>query len=218
MNRRIPAIAAALVTGASLFLTACGGSNGNNTSQGKSADDGTKAPAASTSAPASASARATRPNIQLPQSFQLNFQNWTSSDPDEQSVLNDGKQQVRAGYAAIDANTPDASYLTFYDTASGLSQDKEWINTYTGKNLAVLGKAPVYDAKARLLGANRTRAVLNYCMDESKAYTKERKTGKIEGNPVGTDPTVFYTSTLRKSSQGIWQTVSTSSKRGGCPS
>ncbi|WP_328378196.1 hypothetical protein OHB13_21575 [Streptomyces sp. NBC_00440] len=217
MARRTPAIAAALAVSAALLLTACGGSN-NDASKDKikGADEGTKSPSASAST--SAAPGAARPEITIPHSFQLNFQGWNSSDPNEQAVLNDGKEQVRAGYAAIMANAPDAEYLKFYDTAAGLSQDQEWIKTYTDKNLTLIGKAPVYDAKASMLGSNKTRAILNYCMDETKAYTKGRKTGKVEGNPAGTDPKVYYTSTLQKSSQGVWQTVSTNSKRGGCPS
>ncbi|WP_405778130.1 hypothetical protein [Streptomyces sp. NBC_00859] len=213
MARRTPTTAAALAISAALLLTACGGSN-HADGTAKSRDSTAIASSPSTPSPP----RAARPIIRLPRTFQLTFQNWTSSDPDQQAVLDDGKQQIRAGYAAIIANTPEASYLTFYDTASGLSQDKKWIRTYTGKNLTVMGKAPAYDARARLLGSSRTRAVLNYCMDESKAYSKDRATGKVEGNPAGTDPTVYYTVTLRKSSRDVWQAVSTSSKRGGCPS
>ncbi|MFE2373938.1 hypothetical protein [Streptomyces sp. NPDC059398] len=217
MARRTPTIAAALTVSAALLLTACGGSSSDASKDKiKGADEGTKSPSASAST--SAAPGAARPEITIPHAFQLDFQGWNSGDSEEQAVLNDGREQVRAGYAAIIANAPDADYLKFYDTAAGLSQDQKWIKTYTGKNLTLIGKAPVYDAKASMLGGNKTRAVLSYCMDESKAYTKDRKTGKVEGNPAGTNPKVYYTATMQKSSQGVWQTVSTNSKRGGCPS
>ncbi|WP_250299071.1 hypothetical protein [Streptomyces sp. A 4/2] len=217
MARRTPTIAAALAVGAALLLTACGGSSDNSSSDKiKGAGEGSKSPSASAST--SKAPGPTRPVISIPKSFQLNFQGWTSADADEQAVLNDGKEQVRAGYAAIIANDPNPDSLAFYDTVAGLSQDKLWIKTYTDKDLTVIGKAPVYEAKASLLGNTKTRAVLNYCMDESKAYSKNRKSGKVAGNPAGTDPKVFYTSTLRKNPEGIWQTVSVSSKRGGCSS
>ncbi|MEV8568643.1 hypothetical protein AB0436_24190 [Streptomyces sp. NPDC051322] len=215
MARRTPIIAAALAVSAGLLLTACGGGGDSSSDKIKGADEGSSSPPA---ASASTSPDATRPKIEIPKSFQLDFQGWTSSDSDEQAVLNDGKEQVKAGYAAIIANDPEADYLAFYDTDAGLSQDRNWIKTYTDKDLTVIGKAPVYDAKATLLGSNKTRAMLSYCMDESKAYSKNRKTGKTEGNPAGTDPEVFYTSTLQKSDKGVWQTVSVDSKRGGCAS
>ncbi|WP_328537300.1 hypothetical protein [Streptomyces sp. NBC_00344] len=214
MARCAPITAATLTACAALLLTACGGNDNSSSDKIKGAGDASKSPSASVST----SPDTARPKITIPNSFQLIFQGWTSGDPDEQAVLNDGKEQVRAGYAAITANNPDAGYLTFYDTASGLSQDRKWIRTYTDKNLTVIGKAPVFDAKADLLGSNRTRATLSYCMDESKASSKNRKTGKTEGNPPGTDPEVFYTSTLQKSAKGVWQTVSVESKRGGCSS
>ncbi|MEV6792754.1 hypothetical protein AB0M87_12265 [Streptomyces sp. NPDC051320] len=216
MARRTPITAAALALSAGLLLTACGGGSDDSSSDKiKGADD---APSKTPTASASTSSDAARPKIEIPKSFQLNFQGWTSDDSDEQAVLDDGKEQVRAGYAAITANDPHASYLVFYDTDAGLSQDRKWIKTYTDKDLTVIGKAPVFDAKATLLGSNKSRATLSYCMDESKAYSKNRKTGKTEGNPAGTDPEVFYTATLQKSDKGVWQTVSVDSKRGGCTS
>lgn len=73
----------------------------------------------------------------------------------------------------------------------------------------------MFDPKVALFAEN-TKAQLSYCTDESKAATKNRETGKTESNPAGTDPEVFYTVTMQKSPQGVWQSVSTTSKRGGC--
>nr|WP_241267392.1 hypothetical protein [Streptomyces scabichelini] len=196
------------------MLTACGGGDDSSSPDDiKGADRGSSS---SPSASASAASNADRPKITIPSSFQLTFEDWTSSDPNEQAVLNDGKEQLRAGYAAIIANEPDGGdALAFYDTEAGLSQDQKWIKSYTDKNLNVIGELPVFDPKATLFAKN-TKAQLSYCTDESKAATRDRDTGKVEGNPAGTDPKVFYTVTMQKSAQGVWQTVSTASKRGGC--
>ncbi|MCF2435160.1 hypothetical protein LV779_13235 [Streptomyces thinghirensis] len=51
---------------------------------------------------------------------------------------------------------------------------------------------------------------------ESEAYTKHRKTGKVEGNPADSGSRVYYLVTLRKSSQGVWQNASVRSERGEC--
>ncbi|MGW7818693.1 hypothetical protein ACWGLF_11250 [Streptomyces puniciscabiei] len=212
-RRALTATATAFAMTGALLLTACGGGGSKSTEGIKGADVGSASPSAS----ASAATNVKRPTIKLPSSFQLTFEGWTSSDADEQAVLNDAREQLRAGYAAIISDEPDGGdALSFYDTATGLSQDQQWIGTYTDKNLTVFGKLPAYDAKAALLGNNRTRAALTYCTDESKAYTRDRKTNKVEGNPAGTNPKVLYTVTLRKNSDGVWQNVSTQSKRGGC--
>lgn len=215
MARSALTITAATFTAtAALLLTACGGGGDDSSSEDiKGADTG--AGSSSPSASASAATGAGRPEITLPSSFRLTFENWTADDPARQAVLNDGKEQLRAGYAAIIADNPDSEALAFYDTEAGLSQDREWIKSYTDKGLTVIGELPVFEPEATLF-AKETKAQLRYCTDESEARTKNRKTGKVEANPPGTDPKVAYTVTMQKNDQGVWQAVSTESKRGGC--
>jgi hypothetical protein len=212
-RRALTSTAAAFTVATALLLTACGGGDKSPSDDIKGADTGTNSPSAS----ASQASGIKRPEIKLPGEFKLTFENWTSSDTVEQAVLNDVREQLRAGYAAIIANEPNGgAALAFYDTASGLSQDQQWIKTYTSKNLTVFGKLPAYDPKPTLLGDKTRRAVVTYCTDESKAYTRQRKTKEVQGNPAGTNPRVFYTVTLTKNAEGVWQNVSTRGKRGGC--
>ncbi|MBB5796789.1 hypothetical protein AB0E64_22645 [Streptomyces caelestis] len=169
MARRALTTTAAMVTvTAALLLTACGGGDSPS-------DDinGAGSGSSSPSAPASSSSAAPevkRPVIKLPSSFQLTFENWTSSGPVEQAVLNDGKEQLRAGYAAIIENDPDSKDRAFYDTKAGFLQSQQWIRTYTDKNLTVIGKLPVFAPKVSI-AKNKTAASLSYCTDESKGYT-----------------------------------------------
>ncbi|MFK0068166.1 hypothetical protein [Streptomyces sp. NPDC091046] len=204
--------AAAFAATAALLLTACGGED-------SSPDDikgaGTGSPSTSESASPSAAPGVERPVIELPSTFQLTFEGWKSSDAKEQAVLDDAKEELRAGYAAIIANDPDSEAVAFYDTDSGRTQSKKWIKSYTDKNVTVIGKLPVFDPKVTLLDDGNT-ASLGYCTNESEAYTKHRKTGKVEGNPKDMDPEVYYLVTLRKSSQGVWQNASVRSERGEC--
>jgi hypothetical protein len=205
--------AATFAATAALLLTACGGGDDSSSDDIKGADKGSSSPSAAASASKASDAK--RPVITLPSTFQLTFENWTSSDTVKQAVLNDGKEELRAGYAAIIANNPDGGdALAFYTTKPGLSQAQLWIKTYTDKNLAVIGKLPAFGAKVTLV--NKRVASLSYCTDESKAYTKERKTSKVAGNPAGTDPKVYYVITMVKNAQDVWQTDTVNSKRGGC--
>ncbi|MGI5197380.1 hypothetical protein ACQEVY_27745 [Streptomyces sp. CA-288835] len=214
MARRTVPTAATFAATAALLLTACGGGDGTSSSDDvKGTDTGASSPPASASA--STPSEAKRPQITLPSSFQLPFANWTSNDPDEQAVLNASKEELRAGYAAIIANDPDSKAVSYYHTKEGLSQAREWIKSYTDKNLTVIGKLPVFDPKATI-GDNKTSASVSYCTDESMARTKHRETGKVEGNPAGMHPEVFYLVSMAKNAQGVWQTVSVRSERGGC--
>ncbi|MDO0926312.1 hypothetical protein QQY24_13090 [Streptomyces sp. TG1A-8] len=214
MSRRTLALITATTT-ATLLLTACGG-GGGRTDDIEGADT---APDASPSVSASGSAApsgASRPDITLPSSFRLTFENWTSSDPVKQAVLNDAREELRAGYAAIIANKPDGGEeLAFYDTETGLAQSQKWIRSYTDKNVTVIGKLPAFAAKV-VLANNGRAASLSYCTDESEAYTRNRKTNKVEGNPAGTDPYVLYVVSLAKGAQGVWRNSSVQAKRGGC--
>jgi hypothetical protein len=205
--------AAALTSAATLLLTGCGGVDGQPSSKKVRAIPEPSSP--STSAPAQASPNPVRPKITLPSSFQLTFEDWQSSDPVEQAVLHDGREDLRAGYAAIIANDPDSEAVTFYETEAARGQSRQWIRSYTDKNVNVIGRLPVFDPEVAV-GDNGVTALLSYCTDESKAYTKHRKTGEVVGNPAGTDPEVFYQVSLRKNAQDVWQTMHVRGDRGGC--
>ncbi|MBZ6079565.1 hypothetical protein ABT348_01810 [Streptomyces olivaceus] len=208
--------AATLTATAALLLTACGGGDDDSSQDDiKGAETGAASPSASDSASSSAAPGIKRPVISLPSSFQLTFEDWKSDDTQQQAVLDDAKEELRAGYAAIIANNPDSEDVAFYDTDSGRSQSKKWIKSYTDKNVTVIGKLPVFDPKVTLQD-DGTTASLGYCTNETEAYTKHRKTGKVEGNPKDMDPEVYYLVTLRKSSQGVWQNSSVRSERGEC--
>ncbi|MFE8988725.1 hypothetical protein ACFYMI_12915 [Streptomyces collinus] len=205
--------AATFTAAAALLLTACGGGDDSSSDDIRSAGNNSGTPSASASSSAGADDK--RPVVKLPSSFRLTFENWTSSDPVEQAVLDDGKEQLRAGYAAIIENDPDSRNRAFYDTKNGFLQSQQWIRTYTDKNLTVIGKLPVFDPKV-ILAKDKAAASLSYCTDESKAATRNRKTGEVKGNPAGADPEVLYVISMGRNAQGVWQAVSARSERGGC--
>lgn len=212
-RRALTTTAAAFATTAALLLTACGGGDDSPSDDIKGAGNSSGSPSASASPSAGADVK--RPVIKLPSSFQLTFENWTSSDPVEQAVLNDAKEEVRAGYAAIIADDPDSEAVAFYDTEGVRGQTKQWIKSYTDKDLTVIGKLPAFAPKV-VMAENGRGAALTYCTDETDAKTKNRETSKVEGNPAGTNPYVRYSLSLTKSEQGVWQNSSVRGERGKC--
>ncbi|MEU3891003.1 hypothetical protein [Streptomyces sp. NPDC029041] len=214
MPRRAPATTAvAFATAAALLLTACGGGD-DSSSDGNEDTVGNSSPSPAASKP-SAAPGVKRPVIKLPSSFRLTFENWTSSDPAEQAMLDDAREEVRAGYAAIIADDPDSEAVTFYDTEGIRGLTKQWIKSYTDKDLTVIGKLPAFDPKVVMAG-NGKGASLTYCTDETDAKTRNRKTGEVEGNPAGTSPYVRYSLSLTKNEQGVWQNSSVRGERGKC--
>ncbi|QEU92543.1 hypothetical protein [Streptomyces kanamyceticus] len=204
------ASAAVLTASTVLSLTACGGS-GAGRADGRivGADEGR---GGSEGASPSADGAAGRPEITLPHTFQANFEGWANSDPKLQTILNDGKERLRAGYAAIIASDPQDSALKFYSTGATLKSGPAWVRTYKGLTL----KGSVRISKPQVHVSNEGFGVLFYCVDEARGYTRNLKTDKVEGTPDGDDPKVQYRTRLDKNAQGVWQTSTMQTDRGGC--
>ncbi|WP_055702592.1 hypothetical protein [Streptomyces silaceus] len=155
---------------------------------------------------------AARPTITLPESFRADFEGWTNSDPKLQSILNDGKDRLRAGYAAIIAGNPQDGSLKFFSTDEALKSAPTWVETYEG--LALKGRVRVFDPEVHI--SNEGFGVLFYCVDEARAFTRNTRTGRVEGTPEGDDPMVQYRTRLGRSADGVWQTSTVETERGGC--
>ncbi|MFH8564828.1 hypothetical protein [Streptomyces sp. NPDC017988] len=213
MTRSTRLVAAALTASAALLLTACGGSDDDKDNKKIAGADTESSASPSTSATPSDTA-AGRPKITLPKSFQADFQGWTNSDPKKQAILNDGKQELLAEYAAIIEGNPDSEALAFYtDEAAGQSARK-WIKGFVDKDLVLTGRATV--SKPQVSIADDGSGVLFYCVDESKGSTKNTKTGKVEHTPQNSKARVQYRNRLDKTPQGVWKTRYSETDRGGC--
>jgi hypothetical protein len=75
-----------------------------------------------------------------------------------------------------------------------------------------VGTTRFFDRKATF--ATDGSAAVIYCSDETKAFLKDRKTGKVDNSPNDANSYVLYNTRLEKNAQGIWQTVSVVSDRG----
>ncbi|MEW1923341.1 hypothetical protein [Streptomyces sp. NPDC088360] len=209
MARRTLPTVTALVTSAALLLTACGGGGGDDSSdriEGAGKGSGKPSPTASESSDVD------RPKITLPTSFKADFEGWTDSDPKIQSILNDGKERLRGTYAAIGEADPEADYLAFYSARSALASGEKWVRGYEG--LTITGEIKAFSPEAEI--REKGRATLFYCVDESKGFSKDLKTGKKEGTPEGESPKVQYRTALEKSDNGVWMTTSVETAPGGC--
>lgn len=203
----MPALVA-LTASTTLLLTACAGGSDDSSDEIEGAGKGSSKPSAS----ASESTDVNRPKITLPESFKADFAGWTASDPKIQSILDDGKERLRGTYAAIGEADPKADYLAFYSARSALATGEEWVKGYKG--LTITGEVKAYRPEAEI--REKGRATLFYCVDESKGYSKDLKTGEKEGTPEGESPKVQYRTALEKSDNGVWKTTSVETDPGGC--
>ncbi|MFK0155284.1 hypothetical protein ACIQVK_24805 [Streptomyces sp. NPDC090493] len=215
MNRRARIATAALVVSTALLLTACGSGGGSDSPQGKI--KGADAADEKSSAGPSASAAqdgVKRPEITLPKEFQADFEGWTNSDAKLQAIMNDGREELRSEYAAVIAANPDSDAVAFYNAEAPLASARKWIKQFVVDDVTLIGKVTVSDPQVHI---NDTGSgVLFYCVDERKASTKNRKTGKITTTADKPENVLQYRTRLDKSAQGVWKVTSSTVVPAGC--
>ncbi|MER5795456.1 hypothetical protein [Streptomyces sp. NPDC001980] len=198
---------------AALLLAGCGGGDGDKSdSNGKIAGADTEASvSASPSASASAS-ESGRPKITLPSDVTLTFEGGQTGDAVKDAVLADGAERARAEDAAITGTDPKGEGLAYYNTGKALEATLSWVAQFKKANVTITGVVRYYDRKVTL--KSKTSAILTFCGDESKGFSKNKKTNKINKTPVNKDSYVSYNTRLDKNSEGVWQTSQIISIRG----
>jgi len=211
VKRRTLPVAAALVATAAL-LTACGG-GGDGSSPGNDkiagADTGNET---SASPSASASARGGRPKIELPSDLTLTFEGAKTGDVVKDAVLADNAERMRAVDAAITGTDPKGEAIAYYNTGKALEAALSWVAQFKEANATLTGEARYYDRRVTLKGSDT--AVLTFCADESKGFSKDKKTDKVAKTPATKNSYVLYNTRLDKNADGVWQTSQIISTRG----
>ncbi|AZP19637.1 hypothetical protein EJC51_28345 [Streptomyces aquilus] len=190
MKRRTLPVAAALVATASLLLTACGsgddGSKGNNKIAG--ADQGSETPSASASASgAPAEDKPDGVDVSLPKDMNLVF-DWTKpKNKNEAAAMADAANFMRAIYHGVDKRTTKDAALVTYSTGNGLKYGQTQIKVRLDGGWTATGTRRHYQATTRS-ASNGSTVEVAFCVDSTKFYSKEVKTGKVlKGAPSISD-------------------------------
>jgi hypothetical protein len=211
VNRRPTLLAAiALTAAAALSLSACGSddsSKGNDKIAG--ADTGNEKSASPSSSP---STKTGRPKIELPSDLKLVFEDTQTGDPVKDAVLADSAERMRSVDAAITGTDPKGEALSFYNTGKALEAALSWVAQFKEADASLTGEARYYDRSVTLKG--KTSAVLTFCADESKGFSKDKKTKVVSKTPVTKNSYVLYNTRMDKNSDGVWQTSQIISTRG----
>ncbi|MFF3889475.1 hypothetical protein [Streptomyces sp. NPDC001914] len=212
MNRRSHLLVTATVgVSAALILSACGGGGDKPEANDKivGGDAGSKKSAAPS---ASATQPTGRPRIELPSDLTLTFEGSKTGDDIKDAVLADSAENMRAVDAAITGTDPKGEAIGYYNTGKALEAALTWVDQFKDAGSTLTGEARYYDRTVTLKG--KTYALLTFCADESKGYTKDKKTNKVNKTPVTKNSYVFYNTRLDKNSDGVWQTSQIVSVRG----
>ncbi|MBY8883177.1 hypothetical protein K7862_36905 [Streptomyces sp. PLK6-54] len=194
-----------------MLLTACGGGGGD-----KSSDKITSTQPVPTATSASPSASATmtvnRPVITFPGDAKNVFEDQHTGDPKKDAVLADNEQMVDSIYSAIIQGNAHTSAMAFYSKGLALGSAATFVQGWVNGDASWTGTIRWFHRKVTI--RNDNSAVVVYCSDESKAYPKSRKSGKIDRSASNTASYVLYNTRLEKSPDGVWQTVNLVSQRG----
>ncbi|MFD8737681.1 hypothetical protein ACFV06_22550 [Streptomyces sp. NPDC059618] len=211
MKRRTLPVATAFATATALLLTACGGGGTTPKANDKiaGADRGSTAPA---SPSADASDNADRPDITLPKDLSDKFENWSTGDSAKDAVLADVGRRVDATNYAIAEGDAELPALGFYYTGTALADAGDWVTSIAKSGYSITGVNRYYNAKIDLFDS--TSAGVVYCEDQSKAFAKDKKSGKVIKTAVTAKSYVLYSTRLEKNKKGVWQTTKLTSQRG----
>ncbi|MEH0418858.1 hypothetical protein [Streptomyces sp. B21-083] len=153
-----------------------------------------------------------RPKIELPSDVTDKFENWQTGDEAKDAALAETARRIDATNDAILRGDTGAPTLSLYYRDKALDDALEWVQAYLDADMTFTGTTRYYAPKVTLSGNSEASVV--YCADESKGFNKDRKTNRVDRRPSNESPYVLYTTHLRKSGRGVWQTSSLTSKRG----
>ncbi|MFH8393551.1 hypothetical protein [Streptomyces sp. NPDC018036] len=211
MKRRTLPVATAFAATTALLLTACGGGGDTPKANDKiaGADRGRTASASPSASP---SGDADRPEVTLPKDLSDKFENWSTGNAAKDAVLADVGRRVDATNYAIAEGDAELPALGFYYSGTALADAGDWVTSIVKSGYSITGVNRYYNAKIDLFDSASAGVV--YCEDQSKAFAKDRKSGKVIKTAVTAKSYVLYSTRLEKNKKGVWQTTKLTSQRG----
>ncbi|MFB7651995.1 MULTISPECIES: hypothetical protein [unclassified Streptomyces] len=204
--------AAALTTAVALLLSGCGGSDSEPKDSGKDKIAGADTGASASASPTAADDGIDRPEVSLPEGDSLVFTPESTGDAKADAVLRDNAEYLRSVDEAIGKQDPKSDSVAFYSKDSAYLGSVEWITGFVKDGVTVTGTVRYFDRQVTF--SKDGSAGLTYCADESKGYTRDVKTDKINVTEATKDSYVHYNDRLRKNDKGVWQTTKSTSERG----
>lgn len=204
MNRRPTLLAALTLTAAAaLTLSACGSDDSPSSDKDKIAGADTSGSSPSASATTSGPLETDRPKIELPSDLSYTFEWSRTGDKEKDAVLADSEQSIKAvDLAIVNQDALDKAYLYYYE-GEAAAGTQEFIQNYVDQEAGITGSYRFY-APELTVDEDGT-ASFTYCEDQGKAYVKYLKTDKVRKTEVTAKSYVIYHTSLKKTSEGVWE-------------
>ncbi|WAX78210.1 hypothetical protein [Streptomyces sp. KMM 9044] len=104
--------------------------------------------------------------------------------------------------AAIAGTDANGEALAFCNTGKALEAALSRVNQFEKAGATMTGEVRYYESKVTL--KDEKSAVIIFCADESKGFSKDKKTNKVHEAPVTKNSYVLYNTKLEKSAEGVW--------------
>jgi hypothetical protein len=205
LTMRVPIALTATAAAVALLLTACG-----SDAKPSGTIKGVQAAVSPSPSPFVVDA-AHRPKITLPADVHDVFENTSTGDPVKDAIWSDTAQLVMARDEAIAEGNPQLPALLYYTREMAVGSYSRSVEWYVSHGYTVTGTDRYY---APVITVHNDTAQLTYCSDESKAFSKERKTGKVLTTPVDINAYVLHFAALKRNPAGVWQTTYADTQRG----
>jgi hypothetical protein len=126
-------------------------------------------------------------DVSLPKDMNLVFDWEKPKAKNEAAAMEDAANYVRAIYHGVDKRTSNVAALAAYSTGNGLKYAKTQIDVRLEGGWTATGTRRHYQATTRS-ASNGNSVEVAFCVDSTKFYSKEVKTGKVlKGKPNITD-------------------------------
>lgn len=211
MNRHARLVTAALTASAALLLTACG-SGGDDSSSDKIAGAGTRGTGSPSPSVSASPDGIDRPEIKLPDDMKMVFEGQQTGDAAKGAILADNERAVSTVWQAMAYGDLKKSGMAFYYTDTALTGVYDYAKGNIAKSMSWAGTLRYYNRQVTVFG--KTSAAMTYCVDESKADLKDRRTNKLQGTKTSSDSYVYYNAGVKKDKAGVWQIWDLSEDRG----
>ncbi|NJQ14444.1 hypothetical protein [Streptomyces bohaiensis] len=151
-----------------------------------------------------------RPEIDVPDDLEKEFEPVDTDDPDELAVLADQEQYIWAVDEAITSGSADRPALAFYSDGEGFINSIEFVSRFHDEGYSISGKVEYYNRSVTL--RDEGVATSSYCADFREAFMVDIESG--EKYPEDSEQ-FLYASRLERTEDGVWQTASFSVESGG---
>ncbi|SEE77137.1 hypothetical protein [Streptomyces sp. Ag109_O5-10] len=206
----MPTIAAT----AALLLTACGASEGGDDGPGNDAKSTASGQAHShTPSPSASSAHGNAPVFAFPSDVNTLVQRDPTGNPTKDTVLRDVAYSAQARLEAFANGDGRTANMNRYFAAQALTYWTQRVAKVRKDGLTVTGHYRFFNFAVTDV-ANARTAAARYCEDQTTAYSKQIKTGKILRTKPSANDFILITLQAAKDSRGDWQVTQQNWKKG----